>query len=68
MSYTAEDLAALKAAYASGTLSVRYSDGRSVTFDSGEGLLERIRIVEGELSPTKRVTHWNPQFQRDQVG
>lgn len=65
--FTADDLATLKAAYASGTLSVRYSDGRQVTFDSGENLLERIRVLEAELAPARRATHWNPQFQRDRT-
>ena len=50
MAWTQEDLDALKAAYAGGTLSVRFSDGRTVTYPSGDDLLKRIRMVEAELA------------------
>lgn len=50
MAWTAADLDALKEAYATGTLRVRLSDGREVTYPSGDDLLRRIRVVEAELA------------------
>ena len=47
------ELAALKRAYASGTLRVSY-DGKSVEYGSAEDLLGRIRTIERELA------HLNP--------
>lgn len=48
--FTADDLAALRAAYASGTLEVTFSDGRSVKYPSGNDLLKRIQFVEGQIA------------------
>lgn len=48
-SYTETELAALKRAYASGTLRVSY-DGKSVEYGSAEDLLGRIRTIERELA------------------
>jgi hypothetical protein len=45
MAWTVADLDALKAADASGTLRVRFSDGKEVTYPTGEDLLRRIRMV-----------------------
>jgi hypothetical protein len=66
MAWTESDLAALKEAYASGTMRVRFSDGREVTYPTGDDLLKRIRLVEIELASTGagRVTHVNPVFDR----
>ena len=50
MAWTHADLDALKAAYASGTLRVRFSDGKEVTYPTGDDLLRRIRIVAAELA------------------
>ena len=50
MNWTEADLDALKAAYASGTLRVRLSDGKEVTYPSGDDLLHRIRIVAADLA------------------
>jgi hypothetical protein len=50
MAWTQVDLDALKAAYASGTLRVRFSDGKEVTYPTGDDLLRRIRIVAAELA------------------
>lgn len=47
--WTETELAALRRAYASGTLRVSY-DGRSVEYGSAEDLLRRIRLIEGELA------------------
>lgn len=43
------ELAALKRAYASGTLRVSY-DGKSVEYGSADDLLGRIRTIERELA------------------
>jgi hypothetical protein len=50
MAFTQADLDALTAAYASGTLRVRFSDGKEVTYPTGDDLLRRIRIVAAELA------------------
>jgi hypothetical protein len=50
MAWTQADLDVLKAAYASGTLRVRFSDGKEVTYPTGDDLLRRIRIVAAELA------------------
>ena len=47
--WTETELAALRRAYASGTLRVSY-DGRSIEYGSAEDLLRRIRLIEGELA------------------
>ena len=50
MSWTEQDLATLRAAYASGTLSVRFEDGRMVTYPNAADLLSRIQTVEASLA------------------
>jgi hypothetical protein len=47
--WTETELAALRRAYAAGTLRVSY-DGRSVEYGSAEDLLRRIRLIEGEMA------------------
>lgn len=49
MSYTQGELDALRRAYASGTLEVRY-DGKSVRYDDGDALLRRIRVIEADMA------------------
>ena len=51
MSWTQEELAALKQAYASGTTRVSY-DGKSVDYGTAADLLGRIRVIEAELAAT----------------
>ncbi len=48
MAWTVEDLQALKDAYATGALSVRWGD-KSVTYDSRESMRARIDDLEREL-------------------
>lgn len=48
MSWTQEELDALKAAYASGTTRVTY-DGKTVEYDSEAALLRRIQIIESAI-------------------
>ena len=50
MAYTQDDLTALKAAYAAGTLRVKFSDGREVTYADGPDLQRRINAVQAELT------------------
>jgi hypothetical protein len=50
MSWTTEDLAKLRSAYAEGTLQVRFADGRMVTYPSAADLLSRIQTVEAALA------------------
>ncbi len=50
MSYTAEDLATLERAVASGVMRVRYSDGKEVTYRSTDELLRAIGVVKGQLA------------------
>lgn len=49
MAWTQAELDALKAAYASGTTRVSYN-GRTVEYDSGAALLQRIRVIEAEVA------------------
>ena len=55
MAYTSTQLADLRAAIAEGVLSVRFSDGRQLTYRS----LDEMRRIEGtmaaELEPTTTV-------------
>ena len=48
MSWTETELAALRKAYASGTLRVTF-EGRSVEYGSASDLLSRIRTIEAEM-------------------
>ena len=48
MSWTEAELAALRKAYASGTLRVSF-EGRSVEYGSAADLLSRIRTIEAEM-------------------
>jgi len=47
VTWTESELAALKRAYASGTLRVSY-DGKTVEYGSADDLLKRIRTIERE--------------------
>ena len=49
MPWTEDELAALRRAYASGTLKVSY-DGKSIEYGSAEDLLTRIRRIEAEIA------------------
>lgn len=68
MAYTQADLETLKKAYAAGVLTVRYSDGKQVTYPSGDDLRQRIREVETELAAqqpsTKRPVAGFTSFRR----
>jgi hypothetical protein len=49
MPWTEAELAALRRAYASGTLRVSY-EGKTVEYGSAEDLLRRIRTIEAEMA------------------
>jgi hypothetical protein len=49
MSFTEAELAALRRAFAAGTLRVSY-DGKSVEYGSADDLLRRIRVIEGDIA------------------
>jgi hypothetical protein len=49
MAWTQAELDALKKAYASGTLRVRFDD-KSVEYGSEADLLRRIRVIEREIN------------------
>ncbi|MBP1806469.1 phage head-tail joining protein [Rubellimicrobium aerolatum] len=51
MAWTQSEIDALKSAYASGVLEVRY-DGVSTRYDDGAALLARIRVIEAEIAAT----------------
>lgn len=66
MAYTESELAALKKAYASGVLEVRY-DGINTRYDNGPALLARIRTIEADMSATsgrRRTTVGFASFSR----
>jgi len=50
MAWSQADLDSLEAAYAGGTLSVRFADGRQVTYPSAQDLLSRIQTVKAALA------------------
>lgn len=52
-SWSDTELAALKRAYASGTLRVSY-DGKSVEYGSAEDLISRIRTIERDIVASKK--------------
>lgn len=47
--WTEVELIALKQAYASGALEVRYED-KMTRYDTGSALLARIKYIEGEMA------------------
>lgn len=52
-SWSDTELAALKRAYASGTLRVSY-DGKSVEYGSAEDLITRIRTIERDVAASNK--------------
>ena len=52
--WTEAELAALRRAYASGTLSVSY-DGKSVSYGTATDLLARIRTIEHAIAATGKA-------------
>ena len=53
--WTETELAALRRAYASGTLRVNY-DGKSVEYGSAQDLLARIRTIERAIGGTGKAS------------
>ena len=49
MTWTTDDLTAISSAIASGALSVRYADGRSVTYHSIDAMLRVRNLIRAEL-------------------
>ncbi len=54
MSWTQAELDALKKAYASGTLRVRFDD-KTVEYGSEADLLRRIRVIEREIRSSNGI-------------
>lgn len=50
MAFTATDIADIKAAIATGSLRVRYADGREVMYRSLKEMREILRMMEGEVA------------------
>jgi hypothetical protein len=63
LSYTAEEIAALKANLARGITSVELN-GEKVTFASMAAMRQQLAIMEREFSGAVRVTHFNPGYCR----
>lgn len=61
MAWTQAELDALKKAYASGTLRVRYDD-KSVEYGSDTDLLRRIRVIEREINNSSGNKRSNRSF------
>jgi hypothetical protein len=55
VTWTENELAALRRAFASGTLRVSY-DGRTVEYGSADDLLKRIRTIEREMAATSSAS------------
>ena len=49
MPWNAEELTALRRAYASGTTRVSY-DGKTIEYGTASDLLRRIRVIEAEIA------------------
>lgn len=61
MAFTAADLSTIEAAITSGTMRVRFADGREVTYQSGADLLRVRALIASEISassstPPARMT------------
>ena len=61
MSFTIDDLAAIDAVIASGELTVRFRDGRMITYQSTAALLQARALIVAELASAagtarKRIT------------
>lgn len=56
MAWTQAELDALRSAYASGTTRVTY-EGRTVEYDTGASLLDRIRVIEAGFAGPNRRRH-----------
>lgn len=65
MSYTADQLATLRAAYASGVTEVRDADGRTVRYGSLADLARAIETLSRQVEGATRLTHVNPVFSRN---
>lgn len=52
MAYTSTQLADLRAAIAEGVLTVRFSDGRQLTYRSLDEMLQLERKISGEVEAT----------------
>ena len=55
MAYTSTQLSDLRAAIAEGVLTVRFSDGRQLTYRSQYEMLQLERIMAAELEATTNV-------------
>lgn len=64
--YTADQLAALREAYANGVAEITYSDGRRVRYQSMGDMAAAIARIEADLqaATAPRVSHYNPTFSR----
>lgn len=65
MSYTADQLANLRAAYAQGVTEVRDADGRTVKYASMADLARAISSLAQQVEGATRLTHVNPVFDRN---
>jgi hypothetical protein len=61
MAFTSSDLDAIKAAIATGELSVRTSDGRQVTYRDLSDLLQAKAAIEAEIASTSASRHSYPR-------
>jgi hypothetical protein len=61
MAFTSSDLDAIKAAIATGELSVRTSDGRQVTYRDLSDLLQAKAAIEAEIASTSACRHSYPR-------
>ncbi|HEX7127290.1 MAG TPA: hypothetical protein VF406_16150 [Thermodesulfobacteriota bacterium] len=61
MAWTQADIEALEAAIASGVLTVRAPDGRTVTYQSTEAMLQALAMMKRELAEASGAT---PRYQR----
>ena len=63
MAFTPQDLAAVDAAIASGELSVRAADGRTVTYRSMDELLKARALMVADMAAASPCTRLYPRHQ-----
>lgn len=56
MAFTTQDLAAIDAAIASGELSIRSADGKTVTYRSMDELLKARAVMQADLAAASAAT------------
>jgi hypothetical protein len=63
MAFTTQDLAAIEAAIASGELTIRAADGKTVTLRSMDELLKARDVIKGGIAAAASTPRAFPRYQ-----